>query len=596
MDTKLQSDVLSVSAIRKVMPACCIYALVQSMTFMVDTILAGHFIGSEAVAAVAMGMPIIGLMLAVTSLVLHGGHLKMLFYMGRSDMESYQRMFSITLTLTILIDLIFVVICTCATGAVAKISGGAMADAESVALAHIYIKTASPMIFFFAVGTVFQLVSASFGYQTDRMISSLVNVVVNVVASMVAIYALEGDMKIAGLGIGSAMGAFSQFAVAYIAVKMKKIKVRYKLYPINKQNVLDSLDCFKEGLPSSVDTLLDSVSGSVVNNIILAIFVNGTSVLALVAIIKTINTLVRTVGRGAMYASEPLIGILYGGRDNDGICNTFTATIKCGVIYAVVVAAIFVVFQNQILSFYGISGNPDMRTGLILIAISGIVSVFPFTINSAYEATHHMPNALIVSVVPDSIMYPLLVLIFGKTFGLNAIWLALGYSFIPFFIVYYLVFMLINKKLIIPLDRLIMLKKYENRDKALDVSIPIEAERVSFVSETLQSFFLSHGTPSRIAFFTALCMEEIAADYHEYRKAEGVIDKKAFMDIKAFRDEDKIEIVLRNYDEPYNPLLFKRDEESFSKIGVSMVQKIASNILYSYAYHLNVVSVTIPCE
>ncbi|MBR0366155.1 MAG: MATE family efflux transporter, partial [Clostridia bacterium] len=595
MDTKLQSDVLSVNAIRRVMPSCCVYALVQSMTFMVDTILAGHFIGSNAVAAVAMGMPIIGLMLAFTSMILHGGYLKMLFYMGRSDMNSYQRMFSITLTLTILIDLIFVGICMAGTGAVAKISGGAIAEAQSVALAHIYIRTASPMIFFFAVGTVFQLVSASFGYQTDRMISSLVNVVVNIVVSLTAIYALEGDMKIAGLGIGSAAGAFSQLVVAYVQVKIKKINVRYKLYPINKQNVLDSLDCFKEGLPASVDTLLDSVSGSVVNNIILAVFANGTAVMALVAIIKTTNTLVRTAGRGAMYASEPLIGILHGGRDNDGICKTFIAAIKWGVIYASVVAAVFIVFQSPILSFYGVAQNPDARIGLILIAVSGIVSVFMFTLNSAYEGTHHMPNALIISVIPDSVMYPLFVLLFGKMFGVNAIWVALGYSFIPFFVIYYIVFMLINRRLVVPMDRLLLLKRYENRDTALDVSIPIETEHVSFVSETLQSFFLSHNTPSRIAFFIALCMEEIAADYLEYKKNEGAADKKEFMDIKAFRDEDKIEIVLRNYDEPYNPLVFERDEESFSKIGVSMVQKIASKISYSYAYHLNVVSVTIPC-
>ena len=34
-------------------------------------------------------------------------------------------------------------------------------------------------------------------------------------------------------------------------------------------------------------------------------------------------------------------------------------------------------------------------------------------------------------------------------------------------------------------------------------------------------------------------------------------------------------------------------EESFSKIGVTMVQPISRGIAYSYAYHLNVVSVTI---
>mgnify|MGYP006988992091 CR=1 FL=1 len=63
------------------------------------------------------------------------------------------------------------------------------------------------------------------------------------------------------------------------------------------------------------------------------------------------------------------------------------------------------------------------------------------------------------------------------------------------------------------------------------------------------------------------------------------------MDIKAFRDAGKIESILRNYDEPYNPLVFEREAECYSKISVTMVQRIAKNITYSYACHLNVVAI-----
>ena len=69
------------------------------------------------------------------------------------------------------------------------------------------------------------------------------------------------------------------------------------------------------------------------------------------------------------------------------------------------------------------------------------------------------------------------------------------------------------------------------------------------------------------------------------------------MDIKAFCDPDKIEIILRNYDKPYDPLIIENngvEDGSFSKIGVVMTQKIASKVMYSYAYHLNVVTIVIP--
>lgn len=597
MSKEYHSDILSVRTIRKVMPSCLVFALVQSVTFMVDTIISGHFLGEDAVAAVAMGMPIIGMMLSFTGLIMEGGYLKMIEKLGKSDKDGYNRIFSITMTFTIIIDLIFIGICLFFTDAVIGISGGAKAAVQAVTFGKLYIRTACLMILFFAVGSLFQLVSATLGYQTERMISSIVNVVINLIISVAAVKLLNDDVKIAGLGIGSAAGAFAQMVSAFIFIKCRKVKIRFRLYAPNKQNLIDTLDCMRRGLPSSIDNILDSVSGSVVNNIILFVFVNGTSVIALVAIIKTINSFVRTVGRGVLYASEPLIGILDGERDNKGICNVFKASIKFGVIAAAVIAAVIIALQQPILNFYGIADTEGARLGLILIAISGIVSVFMFTFNSVYESTDHLLLSLTVAVLPDSVLYPLFVALFGRITGVTGIWFAMGFSFIPFIIVYYLVFVLITKKAAVPLERLLVLNKYENVDTAIDISIPVESEQVSFVSQSLQKFFIEHDTSPRLAYISALCMEEIAADYLAHRTGKGNVPVNEYMDIKAFRDPDKIEIILRNYDEPYNPLIIENDgikDESYSKIGIVMTQKTASEILYSYAYHLNVVSIIIP--
>ena len=595
-----KSDILSVNTVKKVMPACMVYAFVQSMTFMVDTMLSGSFLGENAVAAVALGLPIIGMMLAVSSLIMHGGFLKMLEKMGKSDMDGYNRMFSITLAITIVIDLIFVGICLGFPDAIMNIAGGSkIAGTQIAEFGRLYIRTACLMILFFAVGTVFQIVSATFGYQNERMVSSLINVVLNIVVSIVMIQALPEDIKIVGLGIGSAAGAFGQMVAAYIFVKMRKINVRFRFFALNKRNILDILDCFRRGLPSSIDTIMDSVSGTAVNRIILAVFVsNGTAVVALVAMIKTIGTLVRTIGRGSLYACQPLVGILHGGRDNRGICKTFKSTSLIGVIYAAGLAALIIALQQPILNFYHLADSADARTGVILVAISGIVSVFPFMFNAVYESTGHLMLSLAVAVIPDSILYPILVVVLGKTIGVTGIWLAYGFAFIPFFIIFYLILMLVNKKVVVPMERLLVLKKYKDLDVALDISIPVESEQVSFVSERLQSFFLEHDAPQRIAYISALCMEEIAADYLDYRRNKSKSkDKTDYMDIKAFRDADKIEIILRNYDEPYDPLIIDKknsDSDNFSKIGIIMTQKIASKVLYSYAYHLNVVTIIIP--
>ena len=100
----------------------------------------------------------------------------------------------------------------------------------------------------------------------------------------------------------------------------------------------------------------------------------------------------------------------------------------------------------------------------------------------------------------------------------------------------------------------------------------------------------------KLSYKAALCTEEIAADYIAHREVTKKKDKKAYMDIKVFREDGEIKIIIRNYDEPYNPLVFEKEEESFSKIGVTMVQKICKDISYNFAYHLNVVAIVMDLE
>ena len=128
LKTELQSNVLTASTVRKVLPSCLVFTLVQSMTFMVDPILSGHVLGSNAVAAVALGLPIIGLMISFSAMILQGGFLKMLSSMGRGDMEDYRRIASITIIFTLLVDLVFLAICLFCTDSVLMITGALKAS------------------------------------------------------------------------------------------------------------------------------------------------------------------------------------------------------------------------------------------------------------------------------------------------------------------------------------------------------------------------------------------------------------------------------------------------------------------------------------
>ena len=234
MKTELQSNVLTASTVRKVLPSCLVFTLVQSMTFMVDPIISGHFLGSNAVAAVALGMPLIGLMISFSAMILHGGFLKMLSSMGRGDMEDYRRIASITIIFTLLVDLVFLAICLFCTDSVLMITGALKASPEAVAMGRLYLRTACWMILLFGLGSALQLIMTSYGYQAYTALASCICVIVNVVASVIFMTILSGDYRIAGIGLGSALGTLAQTLVAYFSMRHKKISIKYRIYPPNK--------------------------------------------------------------------------------------------------------------------------------------------------------------------------------------------------------------------------------------------------------------------------------------------------------------------------------------------------------------------------
>ena len=69
--------------------------------------------------------------------------------------------------------------------------------------------------------------------------------------------------------------------------------------------------------------------------------------------------------------------------------------------------------------------------------------------------------------------------------------------------------------------------------------------------------------------------------------------ERTIMDIKLFSDVDSHRIIIRNAAEAYNPLDFEFDDETFSKIGIKMVQKLARRIDYNYVYRMNIITIDV---
>lgn len=217
------------------------------------------------------------------------------------------------------------------------------------------------------------------------------------------------------------------------------------------------------------------------------------------------------------------------------------------------------------------------------------------TMNGFFECTEQTIMSMAFAIVPEALLYPMIMVLLAKPLGPMAIWIGMGMSIVPLILVIYLFFAWKYRTFRVPLDKLLLLEEEITEHlPSIDMSISANEREVTDISEKIQNFFRDQGVSEQTAYMSALCAEEIAADYITHRNnSPGRKNRYSMMDLKTFCDEERIEIIIRNYDQPYNPLDFELDPEDFSKIGIYMMQKQAKNINYIYAFHLNVVTVTL---
>jgi hypothetical protein len=193
------------------------------------------------------------------------------------------------------------------------------------------------------------------------------------------------------------------------------------------------------------------------------------------------------------------------------------------------------------------------------------------------------------------VIYPVLLVLLLPVMGYSGLWLSFAGNGIPFFVALYLVRSIKHKTLRVSVDRLLCLDEIiRDHVPELDISIRSNHADVTGISSQVHHFLMDQQVSSRTAYMTALCLEELAADFvaHTMRESSKSADR-TIMDIKIFSDEDGLQVIIRNEASSYNPLDFALDDVTFAKVGVKLAQKVARKIEYSYVYQLNIITIVL---
>jgi len=569
-------------------PACFMITLAANITMMADTLLAGFLIDQTAIAAVAVATPVINIFRALIMTIISGVIVKITVSLGRGERSEINCSYSMGVIGVAVAGILFAVISFLFARQLSVTFGGGD-NAQVVDLAVIYIQACAGTLLFSCINTYFGKILSIYGYQKEVFVNALISITANIILSVAFVKVLPADNAIAGLGYGTCLAGLVCSTVSYTTIKRKKLPVKFAKFRFSLKEFKEVL---KHGFPTSANNLADGVVSGIVNKFILAAFSGSATALSVYTVVKSICTFAQSATNGVALATAPLFGILYGARDKNGIKRTLREGYKIGLFITVGGCIVLLLLLPILQQFYGMPGDINVRQGVFVCFLFMPIILAVRLMTQFFESTEKAGMGILYSIAPDSVIYPIILLPLISGLGYTGIWLAYGLDFIIFLILLFVFRSIKNRSFTLSVDRLLCLdENIRDNVPVLDISIQSDNKTAAGVSDKVQSFLCKEGLSEKVAYKTALCLEEITSDFIEHTLGEmGKTDAKEIMDIKVFSDLERIRIIIRNAAKPYNPLDFDYNDKTFTKIGVRMVQKISKNIDYSYAYKMNIIT------
>ncbi len=290
---------------------------------------------------------------------------------------------------------------------------------------------------------------------------------------------------------------------------------------------------------------------------------------------------------GATSAAEPLIAVLHGQKDYYGETTILKSTIRVTLLSIFILGAIFEVFPWQIADLYNIEEPAELQMAVYALRIFVISFVFRgiYMVIMRYMQAigkYHFP--MFISLFDGCLGIIPISWICTKLFGLEGVWAAYPITGLILLLIVLIHNAIVAKRSNGLLTGIFLTRKDEPTIRSHSWTIP--EEKLSWLSETLSEFCIESGISGRISRHAGLVAEEMVL---YTLKNTGRSD---YMDVIARQYPDRVEIDFRSLGVPVNPLLpFDEDTEDISafeqNLNLKLLREISDKLDYEYVMGMN---------
>lgn len=545
----------------------------------VDGMIVGNILGSDAMAAIEISMPVLLILQMPAMMLAMGGAAEAAVLLGKRSTQEADGVFSAALMAGLILSLIFAVFTPFLPGALAMALSG---NGTLAALVEPYIAVNFGGIPILTLAIIFcYFMNADNHPQLGSALFIIANVV-NLALDLVFLKGLKIGM--AGSALATVIGYLTGMVTVLFYFRSKHRMLHFR----RPGSEAFSYVCLaaKAGIPSAAFTLMSALKSVIINSAIVRLL--GNDPMAVYSVCANAVLIAELCVGGIIGLVQNIAGILYGERDYYGIRALCKKVLTYSYIAIAALLLVFLTVPQFIAGLFGITEGEML--GMCNMALRIFALSFPFYVYNkflmSYYQTILQPGlSTVITILQGFLVIVPLTLGGIVLWGLTGVCVMAVASEAVTILLSFL-YRLYGQRRGRFEEGVYMLPQV-SKVKTLDCSIRNDLNEVIAFREKLFTFCEENGINERDGKILGLAMEEIAANIVQYGYRP---DKKNYMDISFTIQDDKYILRIRDDGIPFNPLEYhpgKGEEENVTVGGIGLLRKIMSDFQYMRVLNMN---------
>ena len=563
----------------------------------IDGLMISRYLGPDEMAAEGIIHPLFSILGVISGMLAIGMQVRCSRAIGRGNRDEFVRFFSATVYCGTAVSLLTAVLIIVFSKPFAVLLGVSENAANLLEPASKYAMGLGfgvpPLIMTAILASAIQLDSGRKTIQTGALIEAVADVVLDLIA-------IKIGWGIFGVGLATSVASMMNLLYQCSHFIKKKDRMLHLVKP--NIPVIEFIRMLANGNEKAVKRIANIIRPIVLNIIIIGY--GGTVAMAALSVRNNFANFAQIFGAGIASAVSLLTGVYFGEVNVEAIDEVTTYAHKMIAAFAGSVCVLLLVFAKPIAGLY-VTENDEVRT-MVTFAIRMLALQTPLQalIESRIkylQSVYKRINMNLLILAGHLVFVLLSAFVLGKRFGVYGILACYTVSDALTLLAIF-VFYTVKKRGKLPKRDDYLSLSDEFYLKPGDViSLDIrDMYDVVLASEQVMLFCKGHKIDSKIAYFAALSVEELANNIVEYgfvknRSAHPIIDFRAVI------TDDRFVIRLSDNCPHYDitELIGKANAKGADKtknIGIRIVSNVASDIGYMHVFETNKLIITFVCR